>query len=89
VDECKPLEPGDELEKAVKVGRCRFPINPTFKASRTTRLKLQFDEPPSSVAFKLNLRRYIKGLAKAWKAGPGRCRMLHHTSSSAAQTLAS
>ena len=35
------------------------------------------------------LEKAVKGLAKAWKAGLGIWRMLHHTSSSAFQTLAS
>jgi hypothetical protein len=37
------------------------PIKPTLKASGTKRLKLQYDEPLSKVAFKFNLRRYTKG----------------------------
>jgi len=36
------------------------PIKPTFKAPGTERLKPKYDEPPSSFAFKLNLRRYSK-----------------------------
>ena len=36
------------------------PIKPTLKAPGTKHLKLEYDELPSTVAFKLNLRRYTK-----------------------------
>ena len=36
------------------------PIKPTLKAPGTKRLKLQYDEPPSSFALKFKLRRYIE-----------------------------
>jgi hypothetical protein len=34
------------------------PIKPTLKAPGTERLKLEYDEPASNLAFKFNLRRY-------------------------------
>ena len=37
------------------------PINPTFKAPGTKRLKQKNDELLSSFAFKINLRRYTMG----------------------------
>jgi hypothetical protein len=35
------------------------PIKPTLKAPNTKRLKLKSGEPPSNLAFKFNLRRFI------------------------------
>jgi hypothetical protein len=37
------------------------PIKPTLKAPGTKRLKLNYDAPLSSFAFKLDLRRYREG----------------------------
>jgi len=64
VDECKPLEHGDDYDDdedddeggAVQVA----PIKPTLKAPGTQRLKLEFDDLLSTSAFKFNLRRYTK-----------------------------
>ena len=42
--------------RAVQVGS----IKPTLKAPGTMHLKLKSDELPSNLAFKFNLRRYIK-----------------------------
>jgi hypothetical protein len=39
------------------------PIKPTLKAPGSKRLKLKYDKPHSSFAFKFNLRRYTLGLA--------------------------
>jgi len=36
------------------------PIKPTLKSPGTQRLKLKYDVPLSKIAFKFNLRRYIK-----------------------------
>jgi len=36
-------------------------MKPMLKAPRTKRLKLKYDEMPSNVAFKFNLRRYTLG----------------------------
>ena len=38
------------------------PIKPKFKPPGTSRWKLECDVPPSTSAFKFNLRRYIKAL---------------------------
>jgi len=65
VDECKPLGAGGRRQRrpltasrahgrAVQVD----PINSTFKAPGTNRLKLEFDDLLSSFAFNFNLRRY-------------------------------
>jgi hypothetical protein len=51
---------GDAKGRAVQVA----PIKPTLKAPGTKRLKLDYDAPLSSVAFKFNLRRYTKGWPK-------------------------
>ena len=62
------------------------PIKPTLKAPGTKRLKLQYDEPLSSFAFKFNLRRYNQGFQDVLRIlrGPqclgrlhwvGRCRL--------------
>ena len=40
------------------------PINPRLKASGTTHLKLQYDEPPSNIAFRFNFRRYTLGVER-------------------------
>jgi hypothetical protein len=37
-------------------------MKPTLKAPGAKRLKLEYDEPPSSFAFKFSLRRYRPGL---------------------------
>ena len=37
------------------------PIKPMLKAPGTKRLKLKYDETPSNVAFKFDLRRYNEG----------------------------
>ena len=36
------------------------PMKPMLKAPGTKRLKLKYDEPPSNITFKFNLRRYSK-----------------------------
>ena len=41
------------------------PIKPMLKAPGSKRLKLECDQLPSSFAFKLNLRHYIKAYKKA------------------------
>ena len=41
------------------------PIKPTLKAPGTERLKLEYDIPLSSFAFKFNLRRYNENKTKA------------------------
>ena len=52
------------------------PIKPTFKAPGTTRLKLKYDKPLSSFAFKFNLRCYIEALlARCVDGTVGRCRL--------------
>ena len=39
------------------------PIKPTLNAPGAKRLKLDYDEPLSNFAFKINLRRYIQGFS--------------------------
>jgi len=56
-----PLQPGvprwtEKQGRAVQVD----PMKPMLKALGTKRLKLWHDEPPSTFAFKFNLRRYTK-----------------------------
>ena len=41
------------------------PIKPIWKAPKTKRLKLKYDEPPSKFAFKFNVRRYNVGAPAA------------------------
>jgi hypothetical protein len=41
------------------------PMKTRLKPAGTKRLKVQYDEPPSIVAFNVNLRRYIKGRSVA------------------------
>jgi len=41
------------------------PIKPTLKALKNKRLTLKYDETLSNLAFKLNLRRYSKEIAKS------------------------
>jgi hypothetical protein len=52
------------LGRAVQVE----PINPALKEPGTKRLKLNYDEPLSNFAFKINLRRHI------WASAPPPCR---------------
>ena len=54
------------------------PIKPTLKAPGTKRLKLNFDEPLSNVAFNFNLRRYIMALGT---------RCLHHRAGAVAASM--
>ena len=41
------------------------PIKPKLKAPRIKRLKLQYDEPLSKIAFKFNLRHYTSASKRA------------------------
>jgi len=70
VNECKPLASGSRgpgvLPLSVRRQRAQGravqvdPIKPALKAPGTERLKLKYDVPLSSFAFKFNLRRYTK-----------------------------
>ena len=46
-------------------------MKPKLKPPGTKRLKLKHDHPPSSFAFKCNLRRYIKVQGLAYRTSPG------------------
>ena len=44
-------------------------IKPTLKVPGTERLKLKYDEPPSNLAFKINLRWYTVVAALIYNQG--------------------
>jgi len=44
-------------------------IKPTLKVPGTERLKLNYDEPPSNLAFKINLRWYTVVAALIYNQG--------------------
>jgi hypothetical protein len=44
------------------------PINPTLKAPEANLLTFRYEKQLSSVAFKINLRRYTSGLLNKWSA---------------------
>ena len=55
---------------AYEVGRRRMALsNPRLKAPGTERLELNYDEPPSNLAFKFKLRRYNE-VGDPWRKRP-------------------
>jgi len=59
------------LDALNKVGRCRLTVSkPVLEAPRFQRLKAQYDETLSNLAFEFNLRRYNKEKAKKCDTQP-------------------
>ena len=60
---------GDFTKGKIKVGRCRLTPNCSrLDRAWFHRMKLEYDEPLSSFAFNLNLRRYIEVATVVWWA---------------------